>query len=158
MFRDLQQPEYLHVLLNHVPITGLAIAALGLAIALFSRSRRAIVCALTMIAVCSAAAWPVYLTGKASYRTIRKIADDRGTDWLDEHMERADSWAIAYAAVFCFSAAGILVPIRWKKLQIPLAIATLVVGIGGLAAGAYIADAGGKVRHPEFRGEEKGTS
>jgi ABC-type Fe3+ transport system permease subunit len=102
LFRDLQQPEYLHVLLNHVPITGLAIAALGLAIALFGRSRRATVCALAMIAVCSAAAWPVYLTGKASYRTVRKIADDRGTDWLDEHMERADSWAIAYAAVFCF--------------------------------------------------------
>ena len=98
----------------------------------------------------------MYLTGKASYRTIRKIADDRGTDWLDEHLERADSWAIAYAAVFCFSTAGILVPIRWKKLQIPLAIATLVVAIGGLAAGAYIAEAGGKVRHPEFRGGEKG--
>ena len=155
MFRDLQQPEYLHVLLNHVPITGLAIAALGLAIALFSRSRRAIVCALTMIAVCSAAAWPVYLTGKASYRTVRKIADDRGTDWLDEHMERADSWTIVYAVGFLFAMAGVLVPIRWKKLQVPLAIATLVVAIGGLAAGAYIAEAGGKVRHPEFRGEQE---
>jgi len=144
------------VLLNHVPITGLAIAVLGLAIALFSRGRRAILCALTMIAVCSAAAWPVYLTGKASYRTIRKVADDRGTDWLDEHMERADSWTIVYAGVFLFAVAGVLVPIRWKKLQAPFAIATLVVAIGGLAAGAYIAEAGGKVRHPEFRGEEKG--
>jgi hypothetical protein len=157
LLRDLQQPEYLHVLLNHVPITGLAVAVLGLAIALISRGRRAIVCALTMIAVCSAAAWPVYLTGKASYRTIRKVADDRGTDWLDEHMERADSWTIVYAGVFLFAVAGVLVPIRWKKLQVPFAIATLAVAIGGLAAGAYIAEAGGKVRHPEFRGEEKGS-
>jgi hypothetical protein len=39
---DLQQPEYLHVLLDHVPITGLAVAVCGLAIALLSRSRRAI--------------------------------------------------------------------------------------------------------------------
>jgi hypothetical protein len=157
LLRDLQQPEYLHVLLNHVPITGLTVAVLGLAIALISRAQWAILCALTMIAVCSAAALPVYLTGKASYPTIRKVADDRGTDWLDEHMERADSWTIVYAGVFLLAVAGVFVPIRWKKLQIPFAIATLVVAIGALAAGAYIAEAGGKVRHPEFRGEEKGA-
>jgi len=44
-----------------------------------------------------------------------------------------------------------------KSCGSPLAIATLVVAIGGLAAGAFIADAGGKVRHPEFRGDEKGA-
>jgi hypothetical protein len=72
-------------------------------------------------------------------------------------MERADSSTIVYAGVFLVAVAGVFVPIRWKKLQVPFAIATLVVAIGALAAGAYIAKAAGKVRHPEFRGEEKGA-
>ena len=42
MFKLLQQPEYVHVLINHLPLTGLFAALLCLIGALITRKRVAI--------------------------------------------------------------------------------------------------------------------
>ncbi len=47
--RDLQQPEYVHVLLNPLPVYGLAIGLIGLIVALCLRSRRAQITSLLLI-------------------------------------------------------------------------------------------------------------
>ena len=39
LLRDLRQPEYIHVLINPVPVYGLAVALIGLVIAILLRSR-----------------------------------------------------------------------------------------------------------------------
>ena len=39
LMRDLRQPEYIHVLINPVPVYGLAVALIGLVIAILLRSR-----------------------------------------------------------------------------------------------------------------------
>ena len=41
LIRGLRQPEYLHVLLNPLPVYGLLISWIGLIAALISKSRRA---------------------------------------------------------------------------------------------------------------------
>ena len=48
-FQHLSDPEYMHVLLNPLPVYGLAIAVIGLALALIFRSRPAIVVALALV-------------------------------------------------------------------------------------------------------------
>ena len=53
MLDQLQKPEYIHVLLNHLPITGLLVSATALLIALILRSRQGQICALAVIALCS---------------------------------------------------------------------------------------------------------
>ena len=103
-----------------------------------------------MIALRSAAAWPVYLTGKAGYRNVRRVADDQGMDWLDEHLNRADSLTILYLPVFLLALGSILAPRFWKQAHLPLTILTLAAALAGVGIGAYIAEAGGQVRHPEF--------
>ena len=52
IFQDLAQPEYLHVLLNPIPVYGLLTGIIGLAIALaiFRGSRAARTTALLLIA------------------------------------------------------------------------------------------------------------
>lgn len=150
-FQDFQQPGYWHVLLNHLPIYGLAVAALGLLIALMLRSRPAQVTALLLVLVTSLSAWPVAVTGERSYKALRSILDDAGADWLDEHLERAEKFVPVFYALAALAAAGLVLPRRWPRSATPLAIATLILAGSCFGFAVYIAYAGGKIRHPEFR-------
>ncbi len=82
---ELQQPGYLHVLINHLPIIGTAMGVLALFIGLALRSRKALLPGLVIVLISGISAWPVYVTGSDAYKSIRKISDDAGSDWLDEH-------------------------------------------------------------------------
>jgi hypothetical protein len=84
-------PEYLHVLLNPLPVYGLAMGVIALIIAFVLRSRTARVVALILICFSSAAAWPVYHYGEKAYDDVMMITDDEGTKWMDEHKRRAES-------------------------------------------------------------------
>jgi len=151
LFRDLRQPEYVHALLNPLPIYGLAIATLALVIALLQRSRSAQVAALVLMLLCALSVWPVVAFGERAYDNILTMSDDDGRAWLDAHERRADSVVIVFYALAAIAAAAIFIPMKWPKAATPLVIATLLLALGSLGAGASIAYAGGKIRHREFR-------
>src|ERR1700710_2411739 len=90
LLRDLRQPEYVHTLLNPLPIYGLGIALLGLIAALIFRSRGGQVTALALVFLCAASAWPVIHYGHAAYDHVLTLTDDDGRAWMDAHQERAD--------------------------------------------------------------------
>jgi hypothetical protein len=147
----LKKPEYIHVVLNHLPIYGTILGALALAISLILRSRAAQITALILTLVVGASAYPVFVTGQRAYKTIRSVSDDGGADWLDEHMDRAEKSIGAFYSLGALAIAGLLVPIKWPKSAVPLAALTLVVAILCSGIAVYIAQPGGRVRHPEFR-------
>lgn len=151
MLNEFQQPGYLHVLINHLPIIGTAMGLIGLLAGLFLRERKALIPGLVILFIAGFSAWPVYETGDAAYKSIRKISDDTGIDWLDEHMERADQTVWTFYVLAGVSAAAVLVPLRWPRSGFPLAIVTAVVAVGCTAVAGYIAQPGGLVRHTEFR-------
>lgn len=152
MSGSLPSPEYLHVLLNHLPITGLIIASLGLLLSLAIRNSSAQVCALALVFVCAGSVWPVYLTGKAAYRNIRRIADEPGMDYLDEHLDRAERLVIVYLPTMLLAMAALVIPRFEPAARAALGWVILACAAIAVAAGVWIAEAGGKVRHPEFRG------
>jgi dolichol kinase len=153
----LKKPEYLHVLLNHLPIYGTILGALALVISLVLRSRAAQIAALILTLIAGASAYPVLLTGQRAYKTIRAMSDDAGADWLDEHMDRAEKTIGVFYFLAALALAGLLMPIRWPKSAVPLAALTLVVAILCSGIAVYIAQPGGRVRHPEFRPTETPT-
>jgi hypothetical protein len=153
LLRDWRQPEYVHVLLNPLPIYGLASGWIGLIIALFLRSRHAQVATLALVLISSASAWPVYEFGEQAYDRVLTMADDDGQAWLDEHRDRAEDLIWIFYALAVLSAIAIATPIKWPKSSEPLVIAVLLLGAVTLGAGGYIAYAGGKIRHREFRNE-----
>ena len=104
LLRDLQQPEYIHVLINPLPVYGLAGGLIGLFIAICQRSRRAIVAALVIVLVSAAAAWPVYEYGERSYDRVLTMADNDGRAWLAEHKERAEH------LIWLFYALAVILP------------------------------------------------
>lgn len=151
MMTELQQPGYLHVLLNHLPIVGTGAGLFGLVVALFIRSRVALVPALAIVILAGISAWPVSVTGSNAYRPLMKISDDPGRDWLNEHMERADRTAWIFYMMAGLAAVALTAPMKWPRTAIPLGIITGIAALAGLATGGYIAQAGGLVRHAEFR-------
>ena len=147
------QPEYVHVLINPLPIYGLAVGWIGLVIAFFLRSRPAQIATLALVLISAAAAWPVYEFGEEGYDRILSMTDDDGHAWLDEHQRRADQLIYFFYALAGLSALAIAVPIKWPKTSTSLLITTILVGVMVLGMGGYIAYAGGKIRHKEFRTE-----
>jgi len=149
---NLRQPEYLHVVLNHLPTIGLAMGGLALLIALLSRgTRRVSVPPLCIIALCAFAIWPVEETGEKAYKLIRAQLDDAGVDWLEAHEERAEKVIPAFFVLGGLSLAALFLPLKFPKAGKPLDIAVLILTFGCLAAGIWAADAGGKIKHKEFR-------
>src|ERR1051326_7724810 len=91
ILRDLSEPEYVHVLLNPLPVYGLAVGLIGLVVAIWVRSRAATVVALVVVFISAAAAWPVYEYGEQAYDRVLAMADNDGQTWLALHKQRAES-------------------------------------------------------------------
>ena len=151
LLRELQQPEYLHVLLNPVPLYGLGIALFGLIAATYLGSRAGQITGLVLIFASAISAWPVVYHGDNAYDRVLSMADDDGQAWLKAHVHRADQFIFLYYALAGLAAGAIFIPKKWPRTATPLVIATMLLAIVSLGAGTYIAHAGGKIRHREFR-------
>jgi hypothetical protein len=151
MLVELQQPGYLHVLINHLPIIGTFMGLIGVLVGLILRQRRALIPGLVILLIAGVSTWPVYETGEAAYKMIRKISDEAGVDWLDQHMDRADQTVWTFYLMAGLAAIAIVAPVRWPRSAVPLAIVTLLAAVGCSAVAAYIARPGGLIRHTEFR-------
>jgi glucan phosphoethanolaminetransferase (alkaline phosphatase superfamily) len=150
MISHLSKPEYVHVLLNPLPVYGLGVGALGLIIALSLRTRAARVTALALVMVSAASACPVYYYGEAGYDRVKTMVDEAGDKWLDEHMRRGEQLIYIFYVVAALSAAAITADFAAPKAAVPLAITTLILALVSLGVGGYIAYAGGRARHTEF--------
>jgi len=151
LLRDLRQPEYIHVLINPLPIYGLLMGWIGLVIAVSLKSRRAQVATLALVLITSASAWPAYEFGEQAYDRVLSMADEDGKAWLDAHQDRAEDLIYFFYALALLSVVAITLPIKWPKSSTPLVIAVILFGAVTLGIGGYIAYAGGKIRHREFR-------
>ena len=147
----LRQPEYIHVLINPLPVYGLAMGLLGLIVAFFLRSRTAQIATLVIILVSTAAAWPVYEFGEQAYDRVVSMSDEPGQAWLDEHRDRAEDLIWFFYAVALLSTAALIAPRKWPRSATTLVVSVIVLSVVTLGLGGYIAYAGGKIRHREFR-------
>jgi len=149
--RQLRQPEYVHVLLNPIPVYGTLCGILALIVALILRSRPAQIVAYVVLIFSSLSAWPVSEYGKRAYDRVYSMSNSDAQQWLDVHMHRAGRGVYVFYATAIVAAAAVVVPWFRPRAQRALAVATLVFALAAWATGAWISYAGGKVRHSEFR-------
>ncbi len=147
----LRQPEYVHVLINHLPLTGLFVALLGLLGSLALRNRPGVLASMGLVTLLSLSAWPVYVYGEAGYDRVYSMADDDGGAYLSRHKTLAERWIWLFYLTAATGALGVAVGWKRPKCLVAISCATALLAIASLVAGAIIADFGGKVRHPEFR-------
>jgi hypothetical protein len=153
LWQHLSDPEYLHILINPLPVYGLAVGVLALALALVLRNQRVTIAALVLVFVCALSAWPTYHYGEAGYDRVKAMSDPAGEQWLDEHMARGEKMIWLFYVLAGVAAIGVGAVLKWPRTSFAITLCTLVLGGATLGTGGYIGYAGGHVRHKEFRFE-----
>lgn len=149
--RDLQQPEYLHVLLNPIPIYGLAAGVIGLIVALFVPHPAAKIPPLMILFFAGLMAWPVAELGERAESRVLAVTDADGSDWLHVHEERAEKAVWLFYALAAVAAVGVAVVMKAPRRAGPVAAAVLLVALAACALGVWVAYPGGRIIHREFR-------
>ena len=148
----LKQPEYIHVLLNPLPIYGLALGALALVIAMILRNRRAQITALSILLIGAGSTIPVVHYGDAGYDVIEsQMSSDQADAWIDAHGQRALRAMPAFYALIALSLIALFAPWKWPKTARVLNVLTLALTLFDFGLGGWIGYAGGQAMHKEFR-------
>jgi hypothetical protein len=147
----MKQPEYVHVLLNPLPLYGTGMGVLALLIGLVMRSKPAQVLALLLVVVGCGSVWPVVEYGEQGEDRVKSMADADGREWLEAHGHRADIGAYVFYATAVLAAVALLTQWKFPNAAVKLTAVTLLAGLICLATGAWISHAGGQIRHREFR-------
>jgi hypothetical protein len=151
MFDELRKPEYIHVLLNPLPVYATAMGVIALAVAVLTRSRPAQIAGLIIVLIGCGSIWPVMEYGDKGFDRVKSMSSEDGVKWLEAHEGRADAAAWFFYATAALAAGAIVVGGKFPNVGRWLAIATLIAAIVCVGLGGWIGSAGGKVRHPEFR-------
>jgi hypothetical protein len=151
MLQMMRKPEYLHVLLNPLPVYATAMGALALALALFMRNQQAQIVALILIFVGGISAAPVVYYGLHGYDRVYAMSDENGDKWLDVHRDRAEDFQYLFYATAALAVAALVALWKFPKATLYLDGMTLAAALGCLLMGGWISHAGGQVRHREFR-------
>jgi hypothetical protein len=151
MWSHLKQPEYIHVVINAMPLAGMGLGA-GLILAgLWLESDGMREGGLALVVLAGAITFPTIKFGQHAYDRLYDRIPLEAQQWLDVHMSRAErlQWFFYLTGAL---AAWALASSRMKK---PSAVrqaraALVAAGLCAVLAG-WISHAGGQVRHSEFR-------
>lgn len=72
---------------------------------------------------------------------------------VESNKERAEDLIWLFCGVAILSAIALIAPVKWPRSSTWLGVTVLVLGAITPGAGGYIAYAGGRIRHREFRNE-----
>ena len=147
----LNQPEYVHAAINHFPLIGLSVAMLALVVALVVKSRSGTIIGLALVGVLALSVWPVYEYGQAGFDRVLSMADEPGQAFLRYHARLAERWVFLYYLTAGVAGLGLGLTWKWPRWLTPASILALALAAASLSAGIVIAQAGGEIRHREFR-------
>src|SRR2546426_6046263 len=142
MLDELRKPEYVHVLLNPLPVYATAMGVVALAVALLLHSRQAQIAGLIIVLIGCGSVWPVIEYGEKGYDRVKSMSNEDGVKWLDVHQQRAQQ-----AEWFLYATAGLALVAAlagWKfpKVAYWLTVVTLVAALACVGAGGWISYAG----------------
>jgi len=148
----LRQPEYIHVLLNPLPIYGIALGIIALIVAMVLKSRQAQITALIILFIGAGSTIPVVHYGDAGYDTVdSQMSSDQADAWLDAHGQRALRAMPAFYALIALTLIALGVPFKWPKAALILNSLALALAIFDFTLAGWIGYAGGQAMHSEFR-------
>lgn len=150
-FQTLKRPEYVHALLNPLPVYATAMGFLALIAGLVLRSQAAQGAALLIVLVGTLSVWPVAEYGEKGYDRVYSMSNEDGQKWLTNHAGQANSVLWIFSVTATIAAAGIFTLWKFPKAGAWLSMLGLVGSLACLLAGGWISYTGGKVRHTEFR-------
>lgn len=157
MGNTLLAPDHLHVLVNHLPIIGIAATMIPLIYAIILREKHTLIVSFLMCLIFGGSIVVVMGTGDDASEDIDHgsrlgtLLDTQGRQWLHIHEERADKGAIVLYLTAGSGLLGLLSLWKFPKFSFPLGALSLLLCVASVAAMFWVAQAGGNIRHPEFR-------
>ncbi|AUX25613.1 hypothetical protein SOCEGT47_061620 [Sorangium cellulosum] len=142
---------HFHLVVTHLPIVGVAMAAVLLVLALFHRAERgALRAAVLVLALSAAGAAAAYLSGEPAEEIAERLPGT-SEQAIEVHEERAGA-ATALAGLTALAGVAALLLVERRRIApgAPVAI-TLAGAILTSGAMAWTGASGGEIRHPEAR-------
>lgn len=141
---------HLHLMLNHIPVLGIAFGLALVSLALLRKSEELKRISLGFLIVIALLASPAYLTGEPAEELVENLPGVSKSS-IEQHEEAAQ---VAFAGVLIVGAAALggLIFFRRRKL-VPnwLSVIVLVLSLIVFALMARTANLGGFIRHAEIR-------
>jgi len=155
-------PAHLHLAINHVPIIGLTVACLPVLIGILFHSRGALASGLLAVILCTTVMPAIMKTGGSAYDSfmdgsIEPGLDDAGKTALRQHAHRADATAPVVYAAGILALVALLVLTKFPLQAAWISWAVLLGCTFAIALSVWTAEAGGRIRHSEFRPPEKSS-
>lgn len=154
IFELLEDPAYRHILLNHLPITGLMISFAVLVTGAALRQSALLRVGLVLVALTAGSSGLVEMTGDDAHPAIFDRLDGDGRAWLDYHTELADTWLPVLYANAGLAALALGLGFARPQYLLSAALVVALMTVAGIGTAAWIGEVGGKIKHPEFRLED----
>lgn len=156
-------PAHIHLAINHVPIIGLAVACLPVMIGILFHSRGSLASGLLAVILCAGTMPFIMETGEEAQESfvdgsISPGMDVAGKAAFREHSHRAKATAPVVYAAGILALVALLALIKFPRQAAWIGWAVLVGSTLSIALSVWTAEAGGRIRHPEFRPEPKSTA
>lgn len=139
-----------HLLLNHLPVFGVAFGLLILLYGIFRKCDVVKRVALGLFILTALGTIPTYLTGESAQEVVEEVP---GVDksFIEEHEESAMISLIGIEALGVISLAGLFLSRRSGTTPPMLVSVVVLLGSGALALVAWTSHLGGLIHHPESR-------
>jgi hypothetical protein len=144
---DFTNGAQLHLLVNHIAIVGVPVAALALAWGLVRRQPEVARVGLGLLALVAASVVLPYVTGEAAEEVVERYGVEH--DAIEAHEDFATTTALATGTLALF-ALGALLALR-RVFRRGLALVVLVAALPVAWMLARTGHLGGEIRHPEIR-------
>ena len=142
---------HLHLVLNHVPVIGTAIAIFVLLIGILKKSDDVKKVSVLILILTALITIPVYLTGDKAQEKIEGNYEDVDEEYIDSHEDFA---LYSFIAMDIAGAVGLIAMFLFRKPKtMPNSFAFLMLALLLIVNGmmAYTANLGGRIHHPEIR-------
>ena len=151
LLAHLHKPEYVHVLLNPLPLYGVATALFVLVAALAARSRTAQMIGLLVLALLGPATWAAVEYGERGYDRVYSMSNANARAWPDVHKKRAQKSEYVFYLMAVAALAALIAHRKSHPSAKPLTWLALALALISVNLAGWISQAGGQVRHSEFR-------
>jgi hypothetical protein len=155
-------PAHLHLAINHVPIIGLAVACLPILIGILFKGRSALASGLLAVILCAGTMPAIMETGEAAQESFADGSIDPGMDAsgkaaFREHSGRAKFTAPVVYATGLLAVIALLALIKFPHEAGVIGWAVMIGALLSIMLSIWTAEAGGRIRHTEFRPVPKAT-
>ncbi len=151
MWSHLKQPEYIHVIINVMPLVGMGLGAGLLLAGLWLESDGMREAGLALIVLAGVITFPTVKFGQHAYDRLYEQIPLEAQQWLDVHMSRAERLQWFFYLTGALAAWALVSSRKKKPAAVRQAQATLAAAGLCAALAGWISHAGGQVRHSEFR-------